>query len=124
MAPFLLSVSLISWRCRCSSTSLKRSKITLVCMMMKRSALLMAGIAVLVMAPAHSETLLMKYDEYMDRCLSTYGEDKVTKSVCESQYQAIEKKEQELMAQADNGEPKSWMPTSSYDELREESAFP
>ncbi|NBI52220.1 hypothetical protein [Photobacterium alginatilyticum] len=66
----------------------------------------------------------MKYDEYMDRCLSTYGEDKVTKSVCESQYQAIEKKEQELMAQADNGEPKSWMPTSSYDELREESAFP
>ncbi|WP_245823869.1 hypothetical protein [Photobacterium proteolyticum] len=89
-------------------------------MMMKRSALLMVGVAVFFMAPAHSETLLMKYDEYMDRCLSTYGEDKVTKSVCESQYQAIEKKEQELMAQADSGDQKSWIPASSQDGLREE----
>jgi len=81
-------------------------------MMMKRSALVIVGVAVLVMAPAHSETLLMTYDEYMDRCLNTYGEDKVTKSVCESQYQAIEKKEQEMTAQASSNERKAWLTES------------
>lgn len=45
-----------------------------------------------------AEPLLMTYEEYMDRCMSTYGEDKVTRSVCDAQFQAIEKKEQDLMA--------------------------
>jgi len=85
-------------------------------MMMKRCALVIVGVAVLVMAPAHSETLLMTYDEYMDRCLHTYGEDKVTKSVCESQYQAIEKKEQEVMAQVDSREGRAWLSESPQSE--------
>lgn len=77
--------------------------------MMKLSALLASGAVLLVMAPAYSETLLMSYEEYMDRCQNTYGEDKVTKSVCESQYHAIEKKEQELMAQVNGKDEKAWL---------------
>lgn len=48
---------------------------------------------------AQSESLLMSYETYMERCMNTYGQDRTTKSVCEAQFQAIEKKEQELMAQ-------------------------
>ncbi|WP_157097628.1 hypothetical protein [Photobacterium sp. J15] len=68
---------------------------------MMKVKLLLAGAGLMVMASAHSDTLLMSYEEYMDRCLSTYGEDRVTESVCEAQFRTMEKKEQELMAQAD-----------------------
>lgn len=50
---------------------------------------------------AQSESLLMPYEEYMERCTETYGQDRTTASVCEAQYQAIEKKEQALMAQVE-----------------------
>lgn len=44
-----------------------------------------------------AESLLMGFDEYMDRCMSSFGQDKVTRSVCENQYKAIEQKEQEIL---------------------------
>ncbi|WP_299013073.1 hypothetical protein [uncultured Photobacterium sp.] len=72
---------------------------------MMKMGVILAGAGLVVMASAaHSDTLLMSYEDYMGRCLGTYGEDKVTKTVCEAQYQAMTKKEQELMAQADVSE--------------------
>ncbi|PSW20339.1 hypothetical protein C9I98_09830 [Photobacterium sanctipauli] len=57
---------------------------------------------------ASAESLLMSYEEYIERCMSTYGTDKVTRSVCDAQYQAIEKKEQELMAQTHSLTEQAW----------------
>ncbi|MGF1702637.1 hypothetical protein L4D09_20280 [Photobacterium makurazakiensis] len=57
---------------------------------------------------ASAEALLMPYDDYIDRCMETYGHDQVTKHVCESQYQAIEKKEQDLMAQTESLKQGAW----------------
>ncbi|MGF1687601.1 hypothetical protein L4C36_13020 [Photobacterium japonica] len=51
--------------------------------------------------PLSAEPLLMVFDEYMQRCMQTYGDDSVTEKVCESQYRAIEEKEQALTAQTD-----------------------
>lgn len=48
-----------------------------------------------------AEPLLMAFDEYMQRCMQTYGGDTVTEKVCESQYRAIEEKEAALTAQTD-----------------------
>ncbi|GAL03177.1 hypothetical protein JCM19237_6070 [Photobacterium aphoticum] len=48
-----------------------------------------------------AEPLLMAFDEYMQRCMQTYGGDEVTEKVCESQYRAIEEKEAALTAQTD-----------------------
>ncbi|MCW8329277.1 hypothetical protein MD588_10715 [Photobacterium sp. SDRW27] len=70
--------------------------------------LLIAVAGMLVLANAKADTLLMSYAEYMDRCMNTYGADKLTKSVCEAQYRAMEKKEQELMAQASAEPEKTW----------------
>lgn len=73
---------------------------------MKLIAFMMAGACLILTVAAHAETLLMSYEEYMDRCMDTYGEDRVTEKVCESQYRALEKKEQELMAQV--AEDQAW----------------
>ena len=69
---------------------------------MKLFAFLTVGCALLMAVTAQSESLLMSYEEYMERCADTYGQDRTTTSVCDAQYQAIEKKEQELMAQVDD----------------------
>jgi len=54
-----------------------------------------------IVSTVHAETLLMSHDMYIERCLSTFGEDPLTKRVCEKQYQDIEKKELQLMTQID-----------------------
>lgn len=55
-----------------------------------------------------AESLLMGFDEYMDRCMSSYGTDKVTRTVCESQYNAIEQKEQEIVAKTSVENDRDW----------------
>ncbi|WP_156136295.1 hypothetical protein [Photobacterium gaetbulicola] len=55
-----------------------------------------------------AEPLLMGLDEYIERCTATYGKDKTTRSVCESQYRAIEQKEQETFAQNDELTNEIW----------------
>lgn len=55
-----------------------------------------------------AESLLMGFDEYMDRCMSSYGTDKVTRTVCESQYKAIEQKEQEIVAKTSVENDRDW----------------
>ena len=62
---------------------------------------------------SHAEALLMSYEDYMERCLNTYGEDLLTKSVCEKQYQAIAKKEQSLMVQTERGVQNQWITEDS-----------
>ncbi|MGF1683127.1 hypothetical protein [Photobacterium minamisatsumaniensis] len=57
---------------------------------------------------ASAEALLMPHDDYIERCMNTYGHDQVTMHVCESQYQAIEKKEQDLMAQTESLKQGVW----------------
>ncbi|MEJ2765983.1 hypothetical protein VV869_18680 [Photobacterium sp. MCCC 1A19761] len=83
---------------------------------MKLIAFLMAGCAFMIVAAAQSESLLMSYEEYMARCMDTYGQDRTTKSVCEAQFQAIEKKEQALMAQADPLDDSDRLPLSLDDQ--------
>lgn len=56
-------------------------------------------------AGAQSESRLMSYEEYMERCTETYGSDRVTTSVCENQYLTMYAKEEEVMAQADTNMP-------------------
>ena len=68
---------------------------------------------VLIAGFSHAEALLMSYEDYMERCLNTYGEDLLTKSVCEKQYQAIEKKEQSLMVQTERGMQNQWLTEDS-----------
>ncbi|MGF1759494.1 hypothetical protein L4D76_16425 [Photobacterium sagamiensis] len=63
----------------------------------------------LIAGLSHAEALLMSYEDYMDRCLNTYGEDLLTKSVCEKQYQAIAKKEQSLMVKTERGVDNQWL---------------
>ena len=58
---------------------------------------------------SHAEALLMSYEDYMERCLNTYGEDLLTQSVCEKQYQAVTEKEQSLMVQTESGVQNQWM---------------
>ena len=66
-------------------------------------------VLVLAIAPVTlAESFLMGFDEYMARCMSAYGEDKVTQSVCENQYRAIEKKEQEIVALNSKAEGENW----------------
>lgn len=60
-----------------------------------------------IVSTAHAETLLMSHQMYIERCLSTFGEDPLTKRVCEKQYQDIEKKELQLMAQIDTTQEES-----------------
>ncbi|MGR5064761.1 hypothetical protein [Photobacterium sp. DNB22_13_2] len=55
-----------------------------------------------------AESLLMGFDEYMDRCMSSYGTDKITRSVCENQYRAIEQKEQEIFANTSDENDEVW----------------
>ena len=62
---------------------------------------------------SHAEALLMSYEDYMERCLNTYGEDLLTKSVCEKQYQAIAKKEQSLMVQTEMEVQNQWLSEDS-----------
>lgn len=68
--------------------------------------------AFIVSGVVFAESVTMPYADYMAHCMNTYGDDNVTESVCESQYRAIEKKEQALTAQAE--------PLSSMDEESEE----
>ena len=63
-----------------------------------------------------AESLLMGFDEYMDRCMSSYGQDKVTRSVCENQYKAIEQKEQEIFAQTNEPNSDKWLEENIDDE--------
>lgn len=49
-----------------------------------------------IVSTVHAETLLMSHEVYIERCLSTFGEDPLTKRVCEKQYQDIEKKSYSL----------------------------
>ncbi|EAS41555.1 hypothetical protein C9J48_11625 [Photobacterium profundum] len=60
-----------------------------------------------IVSTVNAETLLMSHDMYIERCLSTFGEDPLTKRVCEKQYQDIEKKELQLMAQIDTSQKES-----------------
>ncbi|MDD1820992.1 hypothetical protein LRP52_02075 [Photobacterium sp. ZSDE20] len=55
-----------------------------------------------------AESFLMGFDEYMDRCMSSYGTDKITRSVCEKQYQAIEQKELEIFAKTSDAKSDVW----------------
>ncbi|UXI04228.1 hypothetical protein [Photobacterium sp. TY1-4] len=82
---------------------------------MRLIAFLTAGCAFMIVAVAQSESLLMSYEEYMARCMDTYGQDRTTKSVCEAQFQAIEKKEQALMAQAEAPDDADRLPSSLDD---------
>ena len=78
--------------------SLRRTvKVISLSVMMAGSILMCAMVSVSVKA----EPLLMAFDEYMQRCMQTYGGDEVTEKVCESQYRAIEEKEAALTAQTD-----------------------
>ncbi|PSW16050.1 hypothetical protein C9J01_03310 [Photobacterium rosenbergii] len=63
-----------------------------------------------------AESLLMGFDEYMDRCMSSFGQDKVTRSVCENQYKAIEQKEQEIFAQTNDLNNENWLEENKTDE--------
>ena len=69
----------------------------------------MMGVAMVFSFSVAAESLLMGFDEYMDRCMSSYGQDKVTRSVCENQYKAIEQKEQEIFAQTNEVESDKWL---------------
>ncbi|UTM60264.1 hypothetical protein L4174_019610 [Photobacterium sp. CCB-ST2H9] len=73
------------------------------------ATLVVSGVFV---AGAQSESRLMSYEEYMERCTETYGSDRVTTSVCENQYLTMYAKEEEVMAQADTELPAE---TSSED---------
>ncbi|KLV03420.1 hypothetical protein ABT56_20100 [Photobacterium aquae] len=59
-------------------------------------------------APVFSESVLMPFDEYMTRCTSQFGDDDITRAVCESQYRAIAQKEEELMAQTNSLTEEIW----------------
>ncbi|MDV5167435.1 hypothetical protein [Photobacterium rosenbergii] len=76
----------------------------------------MVVLAMTVSFGLSAESLLMGFDEYMDRCMSSYGQDKVTRSVCENQYRAIEKKEQEIFAQTNDFENEIWREDNKNDE--------
>ncbi|PSU14718.1 hypothetical protein C9J03_01180 [Photobacterium gaetbulicola] len=56
-----------------------------------------------------AEPLLMGFDEYMERCTLSYGEDKIARSVCENQYKAIEQKEQEIFAHTNELTNEIWL---------------
>ncbi|MCM0148843.1 hypothetical protein KCN56_09740 [Photobacterium galatheae] len=71
------------------------------------ATLVVSGVFV---AGAQSESRLMSYEDYMERCTETYGSDRVTTSVCENQYLTMYAKEEEVMAQADTKLPEE--PTS------------
>ena len=67
-------------------------------------SVMMAGIiatGAVISLSVKAEPLLMAFDEYMQRCMQTYGGDEVTEKVCETQYRAIEAKEAALTAQTD-----------------------
>ncbi|MCG2838455.1 hypothetical protein L6J37_16610 [Photobacterium sp. WH77] len=66
------------------------------------SALVVSGVFV---ANVQSESLLMSYDEYMERCTETYGSDRTTISVCENQYLTMYAKDEEVTAQAETQVP-------------------
>lgn len=66
-----------------------------------------------IVSTVHAETLLMSHDMYIERCLSTFGDDPLTKRVCEKQYQDIEKKELQIMAQTDTTQKESSLEDAS-----------
>ncbi|TDR74875.1 hypothetical protein [Photobacterium lutimaris] len=74
----------------------------------------------LMMATSFSvsaESFLMGFDEYMERCMTSYGTDQVTRSVCENQYKAIEQKEQEMFAKANGVNNKAWSKEKNNSEV-------
>ena len=89
-----------------------------VCSLKNRASRYISMVAVtMVMSFSLSaESLLMGFDEYMDRCMSSYGQDKVTRSVCESQYKAIEQKEQEIFAQTKELNSEIWVEENKQDD--------
>ncbi len=70
-----------------------------------------------IVSTVHAETLLMSHDMYIERCLSTFGDDPLTKRVCEKQYQDIEKKELQIMAQTDTTQTESSLEDGSSTRL-------
>ncbi|MDO6706690.1 hypothetical protein [Photobacterium sp. 1_MG-2023] len=82
---------------------------------MKWNSVLLATLVVsgMFVAGAQSESRLMSYEDYMERCTETYGSDRVSTSVCENQYLTMYAREEELTAQADTRMPEA---TSLEDE--------
>ncbi|QUJ70276.1 hypothetical protein KDD30_19340 (plasmid) [Photobacterium sp. GJ3] len=79
---------------------------------MKWNSVLLATLVVsgMFVAGAQSESRLMSYEDYMERCTETYGSDRVSTSVCENQYLTMYAKEEELTAQADTRMPEAVTP--------------
>ncbi|MBY5948338.1 hypothetical protein [Photobacterium rosenbergii] len=48
--------------------------------------------------------------------MSSFGQDKVTRSVCENQYKAIEQKEQEIFAQTNDLNNDNWLEENKTDD--------
>ncbi|OAN11484.1 hypothetical protein A3K86_21355 [Photobacterium jeanii] len=72
---------------------------------MRKLRLLVASCSGLLLAlTANAEPLLSK-QEYIKLCIDTYGEDMITRSVCEQEYFALVEKEKELFIEHhDKGE--------------------